>query len=175
MKTFMGVTQNWDGPDIIDFILARRRDPQEDRGPLHRHEDVVVLRVPESRRRRSSTTLADAFLANDLVDRTTSCAAIFNHPAFLSDAAKQGLVRIAGRVGRRRACARSGITAERREPAVVDGRHGPAAVRAAERVGLAAERVLAHDLARVGRVRTGRATSSGRTSVGDTLKRHHER
>ena len=42
------------------------------------------------------------------------------------------------------------MTAERREPAVVDGGHGPAAVRAAERVGLATERVLADDVAAVG-------------------------
>ena len=91
LKTFMGVTQNWDGPGIIDFLL---RDDATRRGIAARYmatkmwaffaypnpDDTIV------------TTLADAFLAADL-SVAELVRTIFNHPAFLSAAAKQGLVR----------------------------------------------------------------------------------
>ena len=91
LKTFMGVTQNWDGPDIINFML---RDDATRKGIAARFiakkmwsffaypgpDDTIV------------TTLADAFVAADL-SIAALVRAIFNHPAFLSPAAKQGLVR----------------------------------------------------------------------------------
>ena len=78
----------------------RRPDAQVDRGHVHRAEDVELLRVSRSRRR-------DRHDARDRVRRapTLSIAelvrAIFNHPAFLSPAAKQGLVRSPDGVDRR--------------------------------------------------------------------------
>jgi uncharacterized protein (DUF1800 family) len=91
MKTFMGVTQNWDGPDIINFIL---RDDATRKNLAARFiakklwsffaypspDDAIV------------TTITDAFLTSDL-SIAELLRAIFNHPAFLSDTAKQGLVR----------------------------------------------------------------------------------
>ena len=143
----MGVTQNWDGPDIINFILHDDATRKNDRGPLHRQEDVVVLRLPDprrhDRRRRSPTPSSTADLSIAELVR-----AIFNHPAFLSDTAKQGLVRspVEWVVACMRAAA---LIGRRRQPAVVDGGHGPAALRAAQRLGLASERVLADDVAAV--------------------------
>ena len=91
LKTFMGVTQNWDGPDIIDFML---RDDATRTQIAARYiaakmwaffaypnpDDTIV------------TTLADAFVAAGL-SIAELVRTIFNHPAFLSTAAKQGLVR----------------------------------------------------------------------------------
>ncbi|HTH04708.1 MAG TPA: DUF1800 domain-containing protein [Ilumatobacteraceae bacterium] len=91
MKTFMGVTQNWDGPDIINFIL---RDDATRKNLAARFiakklwsffaypspDDAIVA------------TITDAFLTSDL-SIAELVRAIFNHPAFLSDTAKQGLVR----------------------------------------------------------------------------------
>ena len=91
LKTFMGVTQNWDGPDIINFML---RDDAWRKGIAARFiatkmwsffaypgpDDTIV------------TTLADSFVAADF-SIAALVRAIFNHPAFLSPTAKQGLVR----------------------------------------------------------------------------------
>ncbi len=91
LKTFMGVTQNWDGPDIVNFIL--RDDPT--------HREIAARFIaakmwsffaypgPDA---GIVTALASAFLSADL-SIAALVRAIFNHPAFLSDAAKQGLVR----------------------------------------------------------------------------------
>jgi uncharacterized protein (DUF1800 family) len=91
LKTFMGVTQNWDGPDIVNFIL---RDDS-----LHK---AIAARFIATKMWEffaypdpdyaTVTTLANAFLGADL-SITALVRAIFNHPAFLSDAARQGLVR----------------------------------------------------------------------------------
>ena len=118
LKTFMGVTQNWDGPDIIDFILARRRDAQADRGTVHRHEDVDVLRLPESRAPESSPTSPTRSSPHDL-SIAELVRAIFNHPNFLSpagDAAASCVTRPNGSS----ACMRGREHDRRgREPAVV--------------------------------------------------------
>ena len=147
-KTFMGVTQNWDGPDIIDFILGDDADAQADRGPVHRHEDVVVLRVPESRRRRSSpTSPTRSSPPTSSIARRSCGRSSTTRPSSRRRRSRGSCARRSEWVV---ACMRAvGITADGREPAVVDGRHGPAALRAAERLGLAAERVLAHDVAPV--------------------------
>lgn len=91
LKTFMGVTQDWDGPDIVSFIL--RDDPT--------HKQIAArfiaaklwsfLAYPNP----DGTVLDDItapFLGDDL-SIATLVRTIFNHPAFLSDTAKQGLVR----------------------------------------------------------------------------------
>jgi uncharacterized protein (DUF1800 family) len=91
LKTFMGVTQDWDGPDIVNFIL--RDDPT--------HKAIAARFIaskmweffayPEPGEDIVSA-LEGAFLASDLsIDALVR--AIFNHPAFLSPAAQEGLVR----------------------------------------------------------------------------------
>ncbi len=90
-KTFMGAIQNWDGPDIIDFLL--RDDPT--------HRQIAARYIATKMWAFFAypgpddgivTTLADAFVASDL-SIAELVRAIFNHPAFLSPAAKEGLVR----------------------------------------------------------------------------------
>ena len=92
LKTFMGVTQNWDGPDIINFIL--RDDPTHKQIAARVHRQRRCGRSSRTRTPTTAivTTLADAFLGADL-SIAELVRAIFNHPAFLSAAAKQGLVR----------------------------------------------------------------------------------
>ena len=108
MKTFMGVTQNWDGPDIINFILGDDADAQaRSRRAFIAEEAVDVLRLPESRAPRSSTTLATAFLAADLSIARRSCARSSLHPQFLSDDGEAGARALARPNGSSRACARS--------------------------------------------------------------------
>jgi uncharacterized protein (DUF1800 family) len=91
MKTFMGVTQNWDGPDIVNFLLRddSTRKTIAARFIAKKLWSFFAYPSPDD---SIVTTIADAFLTSDL--SITECVrAIFNHPAFLSDAAKQGLVR----------------------------------------------------------------------------------
>jgi hypothetical protein len=87
----MGTPLNWDGPDIVNFLL---RDDATRKSIAARFiatkmwsffaypspDDTIV------------TTIADAFLTADL-SIAELVRAIFNHPAFLSDTAKQGLAR----------------------------------------------------------------------------------
>jgi uncharacterized protein (DUF1800 family) len=90
-KTFMGVTQDWDGPDIIDFILGT--------DPTHKQigAEFIATKMweffaypgPEP---DVVATLTGAFLANDL-SITDLVRAIFMHPNFVSPEAMQGLVR----------------------------------------------------------------------------------
>ena len=91
MKTFMGTTQNWDGPQIITRILTV--EPQTlDRGPVHRQEAVDVLRLPEPEHRdprRRSPPRSSARTSTS----ATLLRAIFLHPEFYSTTAQQGLVR----------------------------------------------------------------------------------
>ena len=91
MKTFMGVTKNWDGPDIIQFILGD--------DPTHKQIGASFIAAkmwsffaypnPEA---SVVSDLTTAFLANDLSVHDL-VRAIFMHPQFLSTQAKQGLVR----------------------------------------------------------------------------------
>ena len=94
---------------------ARRRDAQADRGAVHRREDVDVLRVPEPRRRRSSTT------SPTRSSRTTSRshdarARDLHAPEFLSTAGEAGS-RALARPSGSSACMRVvGITADDANP-----------------------------------------------------------
>ncbi len=98
--------------------------------------------------RRSSTTSRKRF-STPTSRSTTSSGRSSCTRTFVSTQAKQGLVRSPAEWVV--ACMKAvNITAERCESAVVDERHGPAIVRAAERVGVAAQRLLAHDLAHLG-------------------------
>ncbi len=91
LKTFMGVTKNWDGPDIINFIL--RDDPAHKtiaaRFIATKMWEFFAFQNPDA---GIVTNLANAFLASDL-SVAELLRALFNHPAFLSPVAKQGLVR----------------------------------------------------------------------------------
>jgi uncharacterized protein (DUF1800 family) len=91
MKTFMGVTQNWDGPDIINFLLRDDAAHKEIAARFIATKLWSFFAYPSP-----ETSVVDdistAFLSSDLsVEELVR--AILNHPAFLSTAAKQGLVR----------------------------------------------------------------------------------
>ncbi|HTD49399.1 MAG TPA: DUF1800 domain-containing protein [Acidimicrobiia bacterium] len=90
-KTFMGVTQDWDGPDIVNFIL--RDDPT--------HKAIAAKFIATKMWEYFAyptpdvdivAALTSAFLSSDL-SIAELVRTIFNHPAFVSPAAKQGLVR----------------------------------------------------------------------------------
>ena len=100
MKTFMGVTQNWDGPDIIDFILRTDATHKQIAAALHRQEDVDVLRVPEPRHDVARRDLA-ARSSPPTSRSTTLVRAIFMHPSSSRPTAQAGARALPGRVGRR--------------------------------------------------------------------------
>ena len=91
LKTFMGVTKNWDGPDIVNFIL--RDDPT--------HKAIAARFIatkmwtffaypdPDA---GIVTDLANVFLAADF-SVVELVRALFNHPAFRANPAPRGLVR----------------------------------------------------------------------------------
>lgn len=89
LKTFMGVTRNWDGPEIIDHLLT-------DATTRPKVARFVARKVwlwfagPEPAP-ATLTTIADAFAAR--LDITDLLRAVFNHPDFWSPAVRQGLVR----------------------------------------------------------------------------------
>jgi uncharacterized protein (DUF1800 family) len=91
LKTFMGVTQNWDGPDIINFLL--RDDPNRKwlAATFIARKMWGFFAYPDPSP-AIVTYLATAFVASDL-SVIELLRAIFNHPEFLSPKAKQGLVR----------------------------------------------------------------------------------
>jgi uncharacterized protein (DUF1800 family) len=90
-KTFMGVTKNWDGPDIINFLLrddATRMNIAA-RFMAGKLWTFFAYKNPET---TVIDDIAAVFLANDF-EIAPVVRAIFNHPQFLSTKAKQGLVR----------------------------------------------------------------------------------
>ena len=91
LKTFMGVTQNWDGPGIVDFILRDDAPHQMIAARFIATKMWSFFAYPEPDD-TIVTALANIFVANNL-SIAELVRAIFNHPAFLSTAAKQGLVR----------------------------------------------------------------------------------
>jgi len=91
VKTFMGVTQNWDGPDIINFILGTDATHKQIAARFIATKLWSFFAYPDPDSGivdDVSQAFLDADLAVDALVR-----AIFNHAAFLSDTAKQGLVR----------------------------------------------------------------------------------
>jgi uncharacterized protein (DUF1800 family) len=91
MKTFMGVTQNWDGPDIIDAILGTDTAHKQIAARFIATKMWSFFAYPDPEA-EVVTTLTDAFLANDLAIEDL-VRAIFMHPNFVSPKAMQGLVR----------------------------------------------------------------------------------
>ena len=90
-KTFMGVTQDWDGPDIIDFILGNDATHKQIGAEFIATKLWSFFAYPDPEP-EVVTNLATAFLANDLSIHDL-VRAIFMHPNFVSPQAMQGLVR----------------------------------------------------------------------------------
>ncbi len=90
-KTFMGVTQNWDGPDIINFLLRDDAAHTQIASRFIAKKMWAFFAYPDPDPSLVAT-LGDAFLAADF-SIAALVRAIFNHPEFLSTQAKQGLVR----------------------------------------------------------------------------------
>jgi uncharacterized protein (DUF1800 family) len=90
-KTFMGVTQNWDGPDIVNFLLRDDATRKTIAAKFIAAKMWSFFAYPDP-----DSTIVDAlaadFLADDLAIDTL-VRSILNHPEFLSTEAKQGLVR----------------------------------------------------------------------------------
>jgi len=91
MKTFMGVTQNWDGPDIIDFILGTDATHKRIGAEFIAAKMWSFFAYPDPEP-AVVTSLADSFMANDLSIHDL-VRAIFMHPNFVSPKAMNGLVR----------------------------------------------------------------------------------
>ena len=139
-KTFMGTTQNWDGPQIITRVLTV--EPQRSIAArfiakklwtffAYSNPSATDARRARRRVRRARTSTSAPLLRS-----------IFLHPEFYSITARQGLVR--SPVEWVVACLKAlGFTAAQTEPAVVDGPDGPAALLPAERRGVEEQRVLA--------------------------------
>ena len=87
-KTFMGVTQNWDGPDIMNFFLQGDPTHQMIAGRFIATEMWSFLAYPDP-----DDTIVTA-LANTFISDNLSIAelvrVIFDHPAFISPAASRG-------------------------------------------------------------------------------------
>jgi uncharacterized protein (DUF1800 family) len=91
MKLFMGVNQDWDGPDIINFILRDDTTHKTIAAKFIAAKMWSFFAYPNPEQ-AVVDAIAQDFLDDDLaVD--TLVRSIFNHPSFLSDEAKQGLVR----------------------------------------------------------------------------------
>jgi len=90
-KTFMGATRAWDGPDIIDFILNEDVTHKNIAARFIATKMWAFFAYPNPDD-TIVTSIAGDFLADDLSIETL-VRSIFNHAAFLSTAAKQGLVR----------------------------------------------------------------------------------
>ena len=88
-KTFMGITKNWDGPDIIDHLLTNATT----RALVARFvaRKLWLFLAGPNPSNSTLTTIADAFAAN--LDITDLLRAIFLHADFWTTATRQGLVR----------------------------------------------------------------------------------
>lgn len=91
MKTFMGVTQDWDGPDIIDFILDTDTTHKQIGARFIATKMWTYFAYPNPEA-QVVTDITNAFLANDLSIHDL-VRAIFMHPNFVSPQAMNGLVR----------------------------------------------------------------------------------
>ncbi len=113
LKTFMGVTQNWDGPDIIDFILGSDTTHKTIAAKFIAAKMWSFFAYPDPEP-DVVTSLANSFLGNDLSIHDL-VRAIFMHPNFVSPKAMNGLVRTPAEWVA--ACMRvAGITAEDANP-----------------------------------------------------------
>jgi uncharacterized protein (DUF1800 family) len=90
MKTFMGTTQNWDGPQIITRILTV--DPQRQIAARFIAKKLWTFFAYPNPASTLLDDLTTAFVGSNL-DVATLLRAIFLRPEFYSTEARQGLVR----------------------------------------------------------------------------------
>lgn len=88
-KTFMGITQNWDGPDIIRHLLNGPTKVQLTRFMAKKVWEFFAYSNPDD---AVVNALAAEYAASNL-NMTVLLRAIFMHPEFLSQRCRQGLVR----------------------------------------------------------------------------------
>jgi uncharacterized protein (DUF1800 family) len=89
-KTFMGVTRNWDGPEIITHVLTV--EPHRSTAARFMARKLWTFFAYPNPSVALVDELAGAFVASNL-DVATLLRAIFLHPEFYSTQARQGLVR----------------------------------------------------------------------------------
>lgn len=91
MKTFFGVTRNWDGPEIIDEILLNNASKRLVSAQLIARKlwEFLAYQNPAQ---NIVDALAAEFVASDLNIRTL-CRAILLRPEFYTTQSRQGLVR----------------------------------------------------------------------------------
>lgn len=89
MKTFFGITRNWNGPDIVDEICNGAKKPIVARFIARKMWSFFAYPDPEE---EVLSSISATFLASDL-DIRELCRAIFLHDRFYSTTARQGLVR----------------------------------------------------------------------------------
>lgn len=87
-KTFLGATGNWDGPDIINLILDRRRDTH---ARFMCHKLWSFFAYPVAANSQVVTDIMGTYAAELNIGETIR--AIFVHPEFRSDQARRALVR----------------------------------------------------------------------------------
>jgi uncharacterized protein (DUF1800 family) len=90
MKTFMGTTQNWDGPQIITRILTV--EPQRSIAARFIAKKLWTFFAYPNPSTAILDDLTTAFVGSSL-DVKTLLRTIFLHPEFYSDTSRQGLVR----------------------------------------------------------------------------------
>ncbi len=89
LKTFMGITNNWDGPEIITHILLGPKQRDASRFIASKMWSFFAYPKPEA---GVVEALADALISGGMrVDALLR--AIFLHPDFRSDRAKNALIR----------------------------------------------------------------------------------
>jgi uncharacterized protein (DUF1800 family) len=89
-KTFMGTTQNWDGPDIITRVLTV--EPQRSIAARFVAKKLWTFFAYPNPSNATLDPIVAEFVASSL-DIRTVLRAIFLHPDFYSTTARQGLVR----------------------------------------------------------------------------------
>ena len=137
-KTVLGQTGDWGGEDVVRILAAQTRRPgSSPRG-------CGATSPTRSRRQRPGRGRPGAGFARDH-DITGLLRAMLLHPMFTSSTARTGLVKQADRVGgRHRPCPRAARPATPTDIGALAAL-GQEPLRPAQRRGLAAERVLAHD------------------------------
>jgi uncharacterized protein (DUF1800 family) len=89
-KTFMGVTRNWDGPEIITHVLTQ--EPHRTTAARFMAKKLWTFFAYPNPGAALVDELAGVFVGSTL-DVRTLLRAIFLHPEFYSTQARQGLVR----------------------------------------------------------------------------------
>jgi len=91
LKTFFGVTKNWNGPDIIDEVLRNNATKRRIAARYIANKLWSFFAYPHGPA-AVIDSLADVFVANNL-ELKPLMRALLTHPEFYSVTAKQGLVR----------------------------------------------------------------------------------